>query len=137
MLSSGLLLKLGIVVKCFQSERSSNQSLQFLRPTHQNYNFISVSGSFGRIFCPFFMTRIQFPRKRFTLTASVSVWQPPNAPFVLSCPPTARHHVAAEQEAQDFRPRSPGLDPFNTIALSRTHPTPSETPTPRSPNETF
>ena len=63
---------LGIVVKCFQSERSSNQFLQFPRPPHQNYNFISVSGRFGRIICLFFMTRIQFPRKRFTL-AEVSV----------------------------------------------------------------
>ena len=41
---------LGIVAQCFQSERSSDQSLQFLRPTHQNFNFISVSGHFGRIF---------------------------------------------------------------------------------------
>ena len=37
---------LGIVVKCFQSERSSRQFLQFLRPTHQNFNFLSVSGRF-------------------------------------------------------------------------------------------
>ena len=77
---------LGIVVKCFQSERSSRQSLQFLRPTHQNFNFISVSGRFGRIFCLFFMARIQFPHKSSALTASFSVRQPPNAPFVLSCP---------------------------------------------------
>ena len=50
-----------IVVKCFQSEQSSGQSLQFPHPTHQNFNFISVSGCFGRIFCLFFMARIQFP----------------------------------------------------------------------------
>ena len=78
---------IGIVVKCFQSERSSDQSLQFLRPTHQNFNFISVSGRFGRIFCPFFMARIQFPHMSSALTASFSVRQPPNEPFVLSCPP--------------------------------------------------
>ena len=82
---------LGIVVKCFQSERSSRQSLQFLRPTHQKFNFISVSGRFGRIFCLFFMARIQFPCKSTALTASFSVRQPPNAPFVLSYPPVAPH----------------------------------------------
>ena len=82
-----VLIYLGIVVKCFQSERSSDQSLQFLRPTHQNFNFISVSGRFGRIFCPFFMARIQFPHMSSALTASFSVRQPPNEPFVLSCPP--------------------------------------------------
>ena len=76
-------------MKCFQSERSSSQSLKFLRPTHQNFNFISISGRFIRIFCPFFMARIQFPHKSSALTASFSVRQSPNAPFVLSCPPTA------------------------------------------------
>ena len=49
---------------CFQSERSSGQSLQFLRPTHQNFNFISFSGRFGRIFCLFFMAKIQFPHEK-------------------------------------------------------------------------
>ena len=118
-----------IVVKCFQYERSSDQSLQFLRPTHQNFNFISASSPFGRIFCPFFMARIQFPHMSSALTASFSVRQTPNAPFVLSYPPTACHHVAAEQEAQDFRQLRPDLDPFDTVALSRTHPAPSETTT--------
>lgn len=74
---------LGIVVKCFQSERSSRQFLQFLRPTHQNFNFISI---FGLIFCLFFMTRKKFSHKRSALTASFRVRQPPNAPFVLSYP---------------------------------------------------
>ena len=50
-----------IVVKCFQYEQSSGQSLQFPHPTHQNFNFISVSGRFVRIFCLFFMARIQSP----------------------------------------------------------------------------
>ena len=45
----------------FQSERSSRQSLQFLRPAHQNFNLISSSGRFSLIFCPIFMARIQFP----------------------------------------------------------------------------
>lgn len=43
-----------IVVKCFHSERISNQCLQSPRPPHQNYNFISVSGSFVRIFLSVF-----------------------------------------------------------------------------------
>lgn len=47
-----------LVIKCFQSERSSGQSLQFPRPTHQNFNFISVSGRFGRIFCLLSMTSV-------------------------------------------------------------------------------
>ena len=33
------MLYLGVVVKCFQYERSSRQSLQFLRPTHQKFQF--------------------------------------------------------------------------------------------------
>ena len=57
-----------------------------MRPTHQNFNFISVSGRFGRIFCLFLMVRMQLPHKSSALTASFSVRQPPNAPFVLSCP---------------------------------------------------
>ena len=47
-----------LVIKCFQSERSSGQSLQFLRPTHQNFNFISVFCRFGRIFCPLSITSV-------------------------------------------------------------------------------
>ena len=35
------------------------------------------------------MTRIQFPHKSPALTASFRVRQPPNAPFVPSCSPTA------------------------------------------------
>ena len=49
------------------------------------------------------------PPQEIHIGLSVSVRQTPNAPFVLSYPPTARHHVAAEQEAQDFRPRRPTL----------------------------
>lgn len=57
--------------------------------THQNFNFISVSGRFGRFFCLFFMARIQFPHMSSALTASFSVRQPPNELFVLSCPSAA------------------------------------------------
>lgn len=80
-----------IVVQCFQFERSSDQSLQFLRPTHQYFNYISFSGRFGRIFCLFFMATIQCPHKGSALTASFRVRQPPNAPFVLSCPSAEPH----------------------------------------------
>ena len=73
---------------CFQSERSSRQSLLFLHPTHQNFNFISVSGCFDRIIYLFFMAEIQFPRKSSALTTSFNVRQPPNASFVLSDQPT-------------------------------------------------
>ena len=108
---------LGIVVKCFQSERSSRQSLQFLRPTHQKFNFMSVSGRFGRIFCLFFMARIQFPCKSTALTASFSVMQPPNAPFVLSCPPVDHICRVDAEDVKDFRPLRPGLDPPEIVVL--------------------
>ena len=111
----------------------SNQSLQSPRPPHQNYNFISVSGSFGRIFCPFFMTRIQFPRKRFTLTSSVSVWQPPKHPpsqLPATTPlPNKKHRISVRV----VQPR-----PFDTVALPRTHPQPSDPPThPNHPMKRF
>ena len=104
-------------MKCFQSERSSRQSLQFLRPTHQNFSFTSVSGRFGRIFCLFFMARRQFPHRRFALAASFRVRRPPNAPFVLSCPPDTprlqcgcrRRHTgfpSASSRSRQFRAHS-------------------------------
>ena len=107
------------VFKCFQSERSSGQSLQFLRPTHQNFNFISVSGRFGRIFCPFFMARIQFPHKSSALTASFfRVRQPPNSTFVLSCP-TAEQRLpcGCGKDVKAFRPLRPGLDTSEIVVL--------------------
>ena len=73
----------------FKSERSSRQSLQFLHPTHQNFNFISFSGRFGWIFCLFLMVKMPLPHKSSAFTASFRVRQPPNAPFALACPPTA------------------------------------------------
>ena len=48
------------------------------------YRILVVSAGFF-----VFMARIQFPHKSSALTTSFSVRQPPNAPFVLSCPPTA------------------------------------------------
>lgn len=76
-------------VVCFQSKRSSRQSIQFLHSTHQNFNCISVSGRFGWIFCLFLMVRMQLPHKSSAFTESFRVRQPPNAPFALACPPTA------------------------------------------------
>ena len=63
-----MLLKLGIVVKCFQSERSSDQSLQFLcvRP-HQNYNFISISGSFRPDFLSVFLGEDTVPPQELSI----------------------------------------------------------------------
>ena len=49
--------------------------------------YIGFRSSTKPDFCPFFMARIQFPHKSSALTASFSVRRPPNAPFVLSCPP--------------------------------------------------
>ena len=37
-----LTVYLGIVVKCFQSERSSGQSLQFLHSAHQKFNLYLI-----------------------------------------------------------------------------------------------
>ena len=110
---------LGIVVKCFQSERSSRQSLQFLRPTHQKFNFISVSGRFGRIFCLFFMARIQFPLMNSTLT---QVFASDNRQTrALFYPVHQLHHVCSvdtEENVKDFRPLYPGLDPSEIVVLS-------------------
>ena len=80
-----------------------------LRSPHQNYIFISVSGSFQPDFLSVFHDEDTVPPQEIHIGLSVSVRQTPNAPFVLSYPPTARHHVATEQEAQDFRPRRPTL----------------------------
>ncbi len=116
-----------IVVKCFHSERSSDQSLQSPRPPHQNYNFISVSGSFGRIFLSVFHGEDTVPPQEIHIGLSFSVRQPPNAPFVLSNPPTARQPCVCRTRSTGFPSASSSLDPFDTVALSRTHPTPSET----------
>lgn len=109
---------LGIVVKCFHSERSSGQSLQFLRPTHLNFNFISVSGRFGRILCLFFMAWIQFPHKSFALTASFTSGSRQTRP--LFYPVRQLDHVCrvdAEEDIQDFRPLRPGPDPPEIVVL--------------------
>ena len=117
-----------LVVKCFQSERISNQSLQSPRPPHQNYNFISVSGRFSRIFCLFFMTRIQLPRKNSTLAevsgsgsrqTRHSFYPIRQLPATMSLP-NKKHRISVRV----VQPR-----PLDTISLSRTHPTPSETTT--------
>lgn len=64
------------------------------------------------------MARIQFPHKSTALTASFSVRQPPNAPFVLSCPPAeSRCRVDAEEDIQDLRPLRPGLDHPEIVVL--------------------
>ena len=52
------------------------------------------------------------------LTASFSVRQPPNELFVLSCRQLDHVcHVDAEEDVQDFRPLSPGLDPPEIVVL--------------------
>ena len=62
------------------------------------------------------MARMQFPRMSYALTASFRVWQPPNAPFILSCQPMAPvYHVDAEEDVKDFRPLRPGLEPPETV----------------------
>ena len=87
-------------------------------PLWRIFNPFSVSGRFGRIFCLFFMARMQFPRMSYALTASFRVWQPPNAPLILSCQPMAPvYRVDAEEDVQDFRPLRPGLDPSEIVVL--------------------
>ena len=94
----------------------------------ERVHFISLSGRFGRIFCLFFMARIQFPRKKSTL-AEVSVsgsrqtchsFYPIRQLHATMWLPNKKHRISV---------RVVNLDPFDTVALSRTHPTPSETTT--------
>lgn len=58
-----VVIYLRIVVYCSHSKRSSDQSLQFPNTTHHNFNFISDSGRLGRVFCLFFMARIEPPSR--------------------------------------------------------------------------
>ena len=52
------------------------------------------------------------------LTTSFSVRQPPNEPFVLSCPPAApRLPCGCRRRLKDFRPLRPGLDPPEIVVL--------------------
>ena len=120
--SNALEFQVGIVVKCFQSERSSGQSLQFPRPTHQNFNFISASSPFSRIFCLFFMTRIQFPHNPSTYTA-FSYQSATTNTLQANYPPPCR----CRTRSTGFPSASSSLDPFDTVPLSRTHPTPPHT----------
>ena len=102
---------LGIVVLCFQYERSSGQSLPSLHPTYQNFNFKSASGCFCRILCLLLMARIQFTHKRSALTASFSVRRPPNAPFVLSCPIRSFRKLNS-RDRKNLTPKTQCLAPF-------------------------
>ena len=87
-------------------------------PLWRIFNPFSVSGCFGRIFCLFFMARMQFPRMSYALTASFRVWQPPNAPFILSCQPMAPvYHVDAEEDVKDFRLLRSGLAPSEIVVF--------------------
>ena len=64
------------------------------------------------------MARIQFPHRSSVLTASFSVRQPPNAPVVLSCPPTAPHlPCGCRRRIQDFSLLRPDLDPPEIVVL--------------------
>lgn len=64
----------------------------FPPPAHPNKSPRPTQKNFNSITSPNVHSRFQ----------SVSPQQTPSKP-------TARHHVAAEQEAQDFRPRRPAL----------------------------
>ena len=62
------------------------------------------------------MARTQFPHKSSALTTSFSVRQPPNAPFILSCPPAApRLPCGCRQDVPDFRPLRPSLAPSEIV----------------------
>ena len=100
-------------------------------PLWRIFNPLSVFGRFGRIFCPIFMARIQFPHKSSALTASFSVRQPPNAPFVLSCPPVApRLPCGCRRRCKGFPSASSWPWPFgdrSALSVSRTS-LPSQSP---------
>ena len=87
-------------------------------PLWRIFNPFSVSGHFGRIFCLFFMARMQFPRMSYALTASFRVWQPPNTPFILSCQPMVPvYHVDAEEDVKDFRLLRSDLAPSEIVVF--------------------
>ena len=79
--------------------------------------YIGFRSSTKPNFCLFFMARIQFPHKSYALAASFRVRRPPNAPFVLSCPPDTprlqcgcrRRHTgfpSASSRSRQFRAHS-------------------------------
>ena len=102
----------------------SNQSLQSPRPPHQNFNFISASSPFSRIFLSVFHDEDTVPSQSlhiYRIFISISHQNTLQANY----PPPCR----CRTRSTGFPSASSSLDPFDTVALSRTHPTPSETPT--------
>lgn len=78
---------------------------------------IGFRSSTKPVFCLFFMARRQFPNRSLALAASFRVRRPPNAPFVLSCPPDTprlqcgcrRRHTgfpSASSRSRQFRAHS-------------------------------
>lgn len=112
------LLYLRIVVYCSHSERISDQSLQFPNPTHHNFNFISDFGRFGRVFCLFFMARIESPLKRSAMVTCFRIKLPPTRSLFYSV--RQQHHacrVDAKEDVKDFRPLCPSLAPSKIVVL--------------------
>lgn len=113
-----VVIYLRIVVYCSHSKRSSDQSLQFPNPTHHNFNFISDSGRLGRVFCLFFMARIDPPLKRSAMVTCFRIKPPPTRSLFYSV--RQQHHacrVEAKEDVKDFRPLCPGLAPSEIVVL--------------------
>lgn len=95
---------------------------------HQNYNFISVSSPFGRIFLSVFHDDedtvppqeihigCKFPCQAAAKRAIRSI-------LSANCTPPCR----CRTRSTGFPSASSSLDPFDTVPLSRTHPPPPHT----------
>ena len=78
---------------------------------------------------------------------SIRATQQPIPSITASAPSKFQFYICFQSFQPDYLPvfhdedtappQEIRLDPFDTIALPRTHPKPSETPTPKSPNNTF
>lgn len=119
-----VVIYLRIVVYCSHSKRSSDQSLQFPNPTHHNFNFISDSGRLDRVFCLFFMARIEPPPQEIRNGYMFPHQATTNALFVLFCPPTApRLPCGCQRRCKGFPSALSWPCPFgdrSALSVSRT-----------------
>ncbi len=94
----------GLSFNVFYLTKAADWSHPFLLSVHQIYIFISHSGHFGRIFCPFSITEAQFPRESTFLCAYFISGK--RLLCSLLYPVRQLHHVCrvdADEDVQDFR----------------------------------
>ena len=93
--------------------------IHFLLSVHQIYVFISHSGRFGRIFCPFSMTEAQFPLESTFPCAYFRSRRPPAVLSALFCLPAApRLPCGCRRRYTGFPSASDNSDPYTSSGTS-------------------